>query len=158
MVDSEFGGQLTGMHRSRAAKREQRETTRVEAAFDRDQPHRASHVRVDHPNHAQRGRIGGAFHRAAQMADGAHRTIGKQAHPAAQKIGCHQPSRDQVGVGYGWFLAMSIAGRTGVGPGALRPDLERAALIDPRQGTAAGAHGMDIDDRGADGIPSRKAQ
>ncbi len=56
-----------------------------------------------------------------------------------------------MGIRNGGFTAAApITDRTGIGPGALGPDAERAARIEMSQRAASRADGMDVDDRDAD--------
>ena len=57
------------------------------------------------------------------------------------------PAEHQISVGDGRALAApAVAGRTGIGPGALRSDPEAARLA-VGDGATPGADGVDIDDR-----------
>ena len=71
---------------------------------------------------------------------------------SAQKLTGIQPSQDQIGVGDGRLLtAASVADRTWHRAGALRPDPQAAACVHPRQAASAGADGVNVDDRQAQG-------
>ena len=54
VADAEFGGKRGRMDRPGATERHQRETTRIEAAADRDQPNALDHLRVHHAMDAER--------------------------------------------------------------------------------------------------------
>ncbi len=65
--------------------------------------------------------------------------------PAIDPLGV-EVAEDQVGVAdRGLGAAEAVARRPGDGAGAPRPDLEPTGLVDPRDGAAAGADGLDGD-------------
>jgi hypothetical protein len=91
---------------------------------------------------------------ADALGDGCHgapRRRGVELHPAAEEeVGVDAAEHD-VGVGGGGLAAAAaVAGRAGHGAGALRPDAQQPALVDPGDRAAAGADGADVDHRHLD--------
>ena len=76
-------------------------------------------------------------------------------HVAAEEIvGIEQPEH-QVGVGDGRLVAAAaVAGRTGIGAGALRADLEQPERVDMGDAAAAGADLDHVDRRDGDRQPA----
>ena len=65
-----------------------------------------------------------------------------------RKLSRIEPAEHDVGVGDGRLgAAAAVADRAGIGAGALRPDLERADLVDPGDAAAAGADLDHVDHR-----------
>src|SRR2546428_7025866 len=61
------------------------------------------------------------------------------------------PAEHQIGVGDGRLVAAAaVAGRARHRLGAVRPDAQGAAVVDPGDRAAAGADRVDVDDRDAD--------
>ena len=78
--------------------------------------------------------------------DGALGQPGIEAPLAAEEISRIEIAEHQIGVGDGRFgAALAIAGRPRRRAGALRPDMQDAAGIDPRDRAAAGADRGDIE-------------
>ena len=136
------------MQAAGAAEGEQGELAGVLAALHRDHPQRPGHGRLGHLQHAlgqplrrQSGAGGERFHR---------RPAGRhvEGHAAAEEAIGEEPAEIEVGVGDGHLApAATIADRTGIGPGALRADAQRAAGVEAGDGTAAGADGVQVDHR-----------
>ena len=66
-------------------------------------------------------------------------------HAAAEEVGGVEPAEEQVGVSDGELGAFAVAGGAGVGAGGAWADAEAAAGVEPRDGAAAGADGMDVE-------------
>ena len=75
--------------------------------------------------------------------------------PSSSALGLRWPSTTSASVSVGSTAAAAVAGRTRIGAGALRPDLEHAEL-DRRDAAAAGADGLDIDRVGAQRMPRHR--
>ena len=94
-------------------------------------------------------RRGGLLHRLAQRLrqrrDGTAGGIHVERHaPAEEGVGV-DVAEHHGGIGHGRRIAApGVAGGAGVGAGALRPDAEQPARIDPGDGAAARAHASDI--------------
>src|SRR5262249_10869794 len=74
---------------------------------------------------------------------------------AAEEIIRVEVAAHEVGVGDRWAqTAASIAGRAGIGAGALRADVEEAAAVDPGDRAAAGGYRGHIE-RGHVDLPAR---
>src|SRR4029077_1442169 len=84
--------------------------------------------------------------------EGAFRLDLVQFHPAAEKMIRVKHPDGHVGVSDRDLLAAAIvANRAGIGAGAIGPDLQRAYRIDPCDGAAAGAHGVNVEHWQTDG-------
>ena len=69
-----------------------------------------------------------------------------QPRAAAQEVGRVEQPQDQIGVGHGGRLAAAaVAGGAGLGAGAVRPDMQHAAGIDPGDRAAARADADDVE-------------
>ena len=138
--ETELAGDVGGVQPGRAAKREQREAARVDAAPHRDEAHPLGHVRVDDAVNAARG---GEPVDAERGGDSIDRALGQPCiEPpfAAEEIRRVEIAEHQIGVGDGRLAAaLAVAGRARHRAGALRPDMQDAAGIDPRDRAAAGA-------------------
>ena len=124
------------------------------APLHRDGADRAHHVGDHHPDRPVRG----SFHLASELAcDACERPRGPvavQGHPPAEQPSTRQPAEQQVGVGDGrGGSAPTVAGRAGVRPRALRPDLEQSIPVEPGDGAAARPDRLYVDAR----EPDRKA-
>src|SRR5262249_59826180 len=84
-------------------------------------------------------------------------TGGVERHAATDERGRNAPE-NKIGIGDGRFgAAVGIAHRAWFGARAPRPDLEVAFAADPRDRSAAGADGLDVDHRDAHGIRADRA-
>src|SRR5947207_645041 len=99
----------------------------------------------------------GSRRAAAPPAPGPHPTAGPpsglaiERQLAAEPGVAAEPAEHEVGVGHRRLgAAAAIARRTRHRLGALRADAQRATLVDPGDGAAAGADRVDVDDRDAD--------
>ena len=88
---------------------------------------------------------------ASETRDGRDAPFRLDLHLPAEEEIRDRCGRDEVGVGDRGKLAAAVAGRTGIGAGALGTDPERAAAIDVGDRAAARAHRVDVDDGQADG-------
>ena len=136
---------------ARAAEGDQREIAHVDTALDRDRGDAAGHVGVDDPDDAERRFLQARAHLLRQGADRAFGRREIERHPAGVEIVGVEPAEHQVSVGHGRLgAAQAVAGRAGHGARRVRPDIERAAGIDPGDRTAARADDMQVDDRDLD--------
>ena len=71
--------------------------------------------------------------------------VGMQGHGPAQEAVRGQAAEIEIGVGDGEPVAAAVAGRAGIGPGALGPHPQGAAGIEHGQGAAARPHGVDVE-------------
>src|SRR5262249_32914922 len=132
---------------------------RIDAALDRHLPNSIGLIPVGDLDDA----VGELFdaHRAGkplrQARKSLARTCGVERHAAADERGRNAPE-NKVGIGDGRLgAAVGIAHRAWFGAGAPRPDLEVAFAADPRDRSAAGADGLDVDHRDAYGIRADRA-
>src|SRR5215813_1426719 len=147
--NTEIEGDPTGVHRPATAKGNQGEVADVIATLRRDGFDRFLHFDVDNVQHtvrcveqAQTKRLGDFLFQDT------FRLELVQLHPAAEKMIRVENPDDHVGVGDRDLLATTVvADWTGIGAGAIRSDLQRAYGIDPRDGAAAGAHGVNVEHR-----------
>ena len=69
-------------------------------------------------------------------------------HFTAEEVIWVEVTQDQIGIGHRRFAAAkAVAGRSGVGAGAIWSDLEQAELVDARNAAAASADLDHLDDR-----------
>ena len=149
----EFAGEGGSVHRPATAKGDEREIAGVIAAADRDEFERVDHVGVGDADHAEGSLVDTDAEGAGDGFHGATGGVHTHRDLAAEEVVGGDASCYQVGVGDGGLgAALAVAGRTGDRPGALRADLQRAAVIDPRDAAAAGADLDDVDDRGLDRV------
>ena len=149
-----------GVQAAGAAERDQREVARVVAALDRDHAERALHRRR---SRRARRPAAAASTRAAEPAR-QRRAARARARATSSRI---SPPRNAVGHetaeqrgrrrSRSARVAAAVAGRPGIGAGALGPDPQRAAGVEPRDRAAAGADGVDVDRRHADRQPADRS-
>ena len=129
-----------------AAKGEQREVPRIDAAPHRDEPHPLGHRRVDDPVDAARR---GEPVDPELRSDTVDRGFGGrpvETAPAAEKARRIEIAEHEIGVGdRRGRAAGAIAGGAGDGAGALWADMQDAAGIDPGDRAAAGADAGDVE-------------
>ena len=94
--------------------------------------------------------LGGSDGRNAELArDALHRALGRggiEPLAAAQEVRGIEQTEHDIGVGdRGGPATAAIAGGPRIGARALRPDVEDAARVHPRDGAAARAEGVDVD-------------
>src|SRR5690606_35876056 len=150
--DAEFAGDLNGVDRPGSAGRDQREAARVLAAFGDVDAGRRGHILVDDVADAcgDPQRVEGE-RRLQGAGDGPLRCLAVQRHrPAQEEVGV-EVAEQQIGVGDGRLVAaLPVAGRAGVGAGAIRPDGQQAELVDPGDRAAPGADLDQLDGGRAD--------
>ena len=138
-VPGSFGMTTLGMEISRAMATAcsgpappnaiMRRVARVDAAIDRDRPHRKRHGAVGDGGDAERGR-----HRieaepvAESLRIAASRGARSSVMLAAEKARVVEPAEHEIGIGHGRLVAAAaVAGRPRIGAGAARPDMQAAA-------------------------------
>ncbi len=146
-AEPELARDVGGVQPGRAAEREQREAPRIDAAPHRDEPHALGHVRVDDAMDAgARPRSDRCQAAPAIAIDGALGRRDVEPAVAAEEIVRVEIAEHEVGVGHGRLgAALAVAGRPRHRAGALRPDMQDAAGIDPRDRAAAGADAGDVE-------------
>ena len=150
--NAELAGQRRGMERPRPAKGEQSEVARIQTKRDGDHAGRAGHAGRGHAQHRRRRRFGIDAERVTEpcLEDGADIVDIDRPRDRLQLAGV-KTAKNHVGVGDRRQIAATpVADGPRVGAGALRPDLEEAGFVDPRDRPAAGADGADIDHRNVD--------
>ncbi len=143
---TELARDVGGVQSGRAAEREQREPPGIDAAPHRDEPHALGHVRVDDAVDARCRRDPVDAERGGDRIDGALGGRAVEPAVAAEEVVGIEIAEHEVGVGDGRAgAALAVAGRTRHRAGALRPDMQDAAGIDPRDRAAAGADAGDVE-------------
>ena len=155
-LDPELRRQLGGVHRPRAAERQQREPPRVDPALDRHHAERPGHLLVREPDDAlgrlelAQPELGGQARRPPRP----RRRASSATPPARLESGASRP-RSEVRVGHRRLgPAAPVAGGPGVGAGRARPGAQRAAVVAPPDRAAAGADGVDVHHRQLDHPPA----
>ena len=148
-------GQLAGVQRPGAAKGDEGELARVEAALDRDGTDGPLHRGIGHAHDAQRRR---RRHRPASPGPGRPGRAGLRAtsrlmRPPRKSALDSRPSARLASVTVGIDAAAAIAHRPRLSARALRPHAQRSAAVDARQRAAARAHGVYVDHRQAQRQP-----
>ena len=140
------------MQRTGAAIGDEREASGVETALRGDALHRIGHLGRGDAQYAVR-----RFRRA--QAERLRHTLGHRAfrgrdielHLAAEEAVGAEPAEQEIGVGDRRLgAAAAVAGGSRHRAGAARPDMQRAAVFDPRDRAAAGADFENIDGRDLD--------
>ncbi len=91
---------------------------------------------------------------AASSCDGQGGQVSMQRHAAIEQVRRVETTEHDIRVRDGRMSAPApVAGRARVGAGALGPNLEGAARIDPGDATAARAHTLDLQGGNPDGPP-----
>src|SRR6202042_2323177 len=86
------------------------------------------------------------------LSDRSRRSVAVQRHAAGDQL-VAQSSKHEVGIGVGRLAsAAAIGGGAGTGPGRLWPVAKAAGVVQPGQGSAAGADGEHLDAGQADRI------
>ena len=128
-----------GMHGAGAAERQQRERRKIDPALGGEHAHLVGHAHVDDAldaggggEHVHLERIGDVgLERRARGRD-------VELLRAAEEIVRVEKAADEIGVGDGRPRAAApVAGGSWIGAGALRPDIEEAAGVDPGDRAAA---------------------
>ena len=140
-----------GVERPGAPERDQDEVARVEAALDRDQPDRVRHVLVGGADRGEGRGFRGQVELGAEPGEGGAGRVGVEWHRAAEEVPRVEPPERQVGVGQGRLrAARTVRDRARHRPRAPRPDVQQAALVDPRDRAAARSDRADGDAGDAD--------
>ncbi len=138
-------GDGAGVERPGAAEGDEREVAGIEAALHRDQADGIGHVLIHRADDGECRILRRERQGLAQPGEGRMRGGKIQRHGPAEEEGGIETAQHQIGVGDGGHLAAAAIGdRPGLGPGALRPDMQQTALVDPGDGAAArpdGSHG-----------------
>ena len=122
------------------------QTARVVAPFQRRLADQIGHLAVDHlPDAGCRGEHVAAEQRLGDVfPDCLGGGVGMQRHAAVEETLRRQIAQHQIGIGHGGRRAAeAVAGRPGIGAGAVRPHMQARAVA-PGDGAAAGADGGDI--------------
>ena len=132
-----------------AARSDQREVARIVALGDRHLAHRERHLVDRNVDDCLRRRHDIELERARDLLlDAAPRAFGVELHRAAEEIVGIEPAEHDVGVGDGRLgAATAIADRPRIGARALRPDFQRADIVEPGDRAAAGADLDHVDHR-----------
>ena len=145
--DAELAGDRRRVHRPRPAECEEDELARVVPFLDRHHPRRVGHLVVGDGEDRRRRVLGIQPQRLADGLDDAGADtfeVGRRR--IAGERGGVDTSEHRVGVGHRRGIAASpVADRTGARAGALGPDPEQPAGIDPGDAASARADGVDID-------------
>ncbi len=151
--DAELARDRDRVERPAAAVRDQRVVARIEPALGGDAADGERHLHVGEPHDARRrgvtrrGRAARpSFSSTARAAPGASSGIV----PPRKREPSIRPSTTLASVTVGSVAAEPVADRARLGARALRPERERAARVDPRDGAAARADLLDVDHRDAE--------
>ena len=137
---------VPGVERPRPPEGDEGEVAGVVAALHRDGADRAHHVGDDDPDDPVCGPLRAVAELARDIRERFRRPLPVQGHAPAEEPARRQPPEQQVRVGDGRRgAAPAVAGRTGIGPRALRPDLEEAVAVEPRDRAAPGPHRLHVD-------------
>ena len=139
------------MQRAGAAEGDHGVVARVLAALRRDNLNCPDDVGVGDADRAVGDLFDAHAEASGKRAEGFLCGVGIDLHLAAEEGFAADRVTHKVGVGHGRLGAAAlVTGRPRVGPGALGPDTQHAALVDPDQTATAGADGVDIENRRAD--------
>ena len=138
------------VQRAGAAEGDHRGLARIDALVDRDRAHRERHRGVGDLHdaerrlrHAEPQRVGDLLPRSRASAAARSSRIAP-----LRKRSAIDAAEHEVGVGDDRIgRALAVAGRAGIGAGALRPDVKAAGRVAPGDRAAAGADLDDVDDR-----------
>src|SRR5919108_3846672 len=138
-LDPQLIGELTGVKRPGAAKGDGRGLAWIAPALDRDDAKRAEHLGVHDLDHVR------GLHLAECTLSSDTVELEAVGQPG------RKPSEQEVGVcDRGPLAAAAVASWSWIGPGALRPDVERSAGVDPGDGAAARPDRVDVEARQPD--------
>nr|WP_228430456.1 hypothetical protein [Baekduia soli] len=156
--DLELLGDLAPVQRAGPAEGDERALARVVAAADGVHADLADHVGVDDRQDRQRRLLDVHAELAADPGHGLPRRGGVQAQAAVEELVGVDAPEDDVGVGHRRLRpALAVGRRAGLRARAARADVERAALVAPRDGAAPGADGGDVELGGEDGVAAHLA-
>ena len=132
---------------------------RVETLVDRDVANRAHHVLVGNGEH----RVGRLLDLEPERlrdlgANGVRGPLRVELDPAAEEVLGVDVAEHQSCIGHGRLLAApAVADGSGHGAGAVGPDAEEAAWVDPGDAPPARADALDVDRRQAGHVPREHA-
>ena len=140
---------LGAVHRSRAAGGDQGEGRGIVAALDAEPLDGVQQVLLQQPDHASRGVLDREAERLGELGlDRLARQLAVERDGAAGQRAGAQAAEHELRVGDGRVLAAQpVGGRPGPRAGALRADMQQARIVDPGDGAAARADGVDLDRR-----------
>ena len=153
-------GQVVGMNGTRAPEGNQRRPGGVSTLLDDVHLHRGGHGLVDHPvyrpGHFDQIPVQGSRQALGQPPGRGPRV---QAHLAAQEVVRVQVAQHQVRVGDGGLPASeAVADGPGVGPRALRADLDQSQVVDAGDAAAAGPDLDEVDGGDSNGVAAAPLQ
>ena len=133
------------MERSGTTKGNEREESRVVAAFDRNHANRRLHVGVGHADHAERGLFDRRLEPFGDLADRRQGRVPVEPHPSAKECIRNQSPQHDIRIGDSRFgPAASIGRRSGIGSGRLRSNPQRSAAVEPGDAPASSAHRVNV--------------
>ena len=153
----QFIHQAAAEQRAGTAEEHQREVARVVPPLGRNAPQRAGDMLLGDADDRFRRRVEVEVEGGGDPGDG---RLGPRALQVRPAVGAEhgrraQAAEHELGVGHRRpGAALGIAGGARLGAGALRPDAQQAAPVDPGDRAAAGADRADIDHR----PPDRQAE
>ena len=144
-LDADPPRQLRHVKSARAAERDQAELAGVVAPLHRDHPQRALHGAVGHGQHSFGCLLQARAHPVGHAPQHGLDRFPVQRCGPPQEPPDGQPPEPHVGVRDGkGASAPPVARRPRLGPGALRPHLEGASGVQPRDAAAPRAHRVDV--------------
>ena len=150
----QFLGERRRVHRTSAAKRDQREFARVVTALYRHDAQGFGHAGVDDFDDPRGRFINGEPERIGDPMYRRFRRGGVDPQRASEQGFGIEITEHNIGVADGRLrAATTISGRSRIGAGALWADFQRPTLIDPGNTASAGTDFSEIDDRHPDGVP-----
>ena len=135
------------MQTAASAEGHQRKLARIVTAFDRDHANGPLHIGVGDAQNARRG--GDAIHfqtASNEPTAAAARSASTRIPPPSMRLNAPQ---HHVRIGDRRFRPGAVTGRSRIGAGALRTHAQQPARIHARDGTAARAHGVNVEHRHA---------
>ena len=139
------------MQRAGAAERHQRIVARIAAALGRDELDGAHDIGVGKLQGRGRRLLDAESEAGGDGLEGAARGLAVERHATPQEGAGADGTDHDVGIGRGGLdAAFAVAGRAGIGTGALRADAQHAAVVDPGDRAAARTDRDDVEHRRAD--------
>ena len=150
-IDADLFGDARRVNRATAAEGDHHPVLIGLAGLDRVDPRGVGHVLVHHLDDAEGCHLGIEAERGTERGrDRAPRRIGIEVQRAAGEALRIVAAKQQIGVRHGGpGAAAAVAGRAGIGAGALRPDRDPPERVDMRERAAAGADLHHLDHRDA---------
>ena len=147
LLDAEHAGDIDGMRRTGAAEADHGVMARVLALLDEMDAGGGAHA-FDHDLVDAPGRfLDREAERRSNRRDGLAGRLQIKRHAPAQEETGIVIAEHEIGVGHGRLgAAHAVAGRTGIGAGRMRADLEQPDLVDRRDRAAAGTDLDHVDD------------